>query len=320
MHPCRKISLLTGAALLALSGAGVYFPPPLPPKATPSGGAPVAATPSRRQPAGARNAGSSRAREAGRKPDLRGPTGAAAVLAALRRMDLADALDWLDGQRTAETGFLFEAYLAVLEPVMGAGHFSAGRDLLAATPRPDVRKLLHAAWADMWARRDPAAAAAWVAGLPSGEAEPRTMGEVAGIWAARAPAAAAAFAAALSPGEARQAALAQSLAHWCVLDLGTAAEWLHSREPHPDFDRALAVLSADARLVAVAPVSAMAFAEAVGDEALRLDAIAQVARQWSAHDAFAPRHYLETTDSLNAAQRIRVLVRLAARRGDGGGS
>ena len=245
--------------------------------------------------------------------------GARLTVESLRQRDLIDAVAVLDGESAADAAFLFEAYSAVLEPAVSNGNFRFVRSILETTPRADVRALLKAALADVWARRAPAEAAAWIASCSSEPERARALGDAMTTWAASDAEAAVAFAVALPPGDVRQAAVAGAMLQWRTRDLAGASEWLAGREAHPDFDVAIAALATDPTLVGVDPTTAMGWAGGIANEEVRLTAMADIAHAWALRDGSAARVYLQTTPLLTDAQRARVSVLIAARN-DGGSS
>ena len=182
-------------------------------------------------------------------PADRSPT---AFFESLRQADSLEALAMLDALGTPDATFLFEAYSAVLEPIISSGGFTAARDILATTPRADVRQLLVAAFGEVWARVAPADAAAWLAALPPDPNQPRLLADVVSGWAAREVRPALAFAWALPPGEARRGALAGAVRQWAIRDPHGAEAWLQSSPADPDCAAARSALAAPRTADAVA--------------------------------------------------------------------
>lgn len=236
------------------------------------------AAPSAQSPAPAAGVrGPARAREIAGAP--RAPRAPAAESGAAA--DAVSGLLAIDDLAGADAADRFDRYCAAIEPLAANGNYSAVCVILQTTPDAQLREMLIAAFAGVWGRHDPLAAAEWIASLPASPALARAMGEIFSTWAARDPRRAADFASALPPGKSRQEAATNLVRQWGAGDLAAPSEWLSRFPPHRDFDLAIASLVTDPRLITAAPHLAAEWSRRIADEHVRLGTLDQIAGRQS---------------------------------------
>lgn len=110
----------------------------------------------------------------------------------------------------------------------------------------------------------------------------------------------AAHALARAAGPARTALLDEALARWTLRDPAATAEWIarHLIDA-AEFDRAIALLVQRTDTVHRSTATALEMAENLADPDLRLNALAQVAKEWSEQNPSAALHYVLTSPDLS---------------------
>jgi hypothetical protein len=131
--------------------------------------------------------------------------------------------------------------------------------------------------AGQWANADPAAAAAWVAGFPDGQAQQNAMQSVINQWSANDPVAAGNWLKTLPAGDGKDAAITTYVGQ---------------------------VVNSD-------PAAAMAWAQSIGSEDSRNTAIENTARQWLQSDPTAATTWINNS-SLPAETKASLLQPSAA--------
>ncbi len=241
------------------------------------------------------------------------PNVVANVLAGLARVDPDRAIDLLFETMNATNqrgGGPFMALVA--NGALDAEHTAKLADRLLATPnRGQALQMM----TQMWAQREPHDAVRWL--LANGGAAPRTaVGQAAIQLARRDPAAAVAYVNSVPP-ELRATWISSVAEGYAQNDARAAAAWIAQHRGEPGYDAAVATIasrtaasdpSAAARLfdsvnVAEAPDApqasqrianawarqdpraAASWAAAIADDGARATAVGEVAAQWVAHDA-----------------------------------
>lgn len=156
-------------------------------------------------------------------------------------------------------------------------------------------------------------AAALVADLPAGPSRDRAQLHLADLWAARDPAAAARYADSFSVGEKRWAALASVLLRWRERDVAAAGDWLNSIPRTLDHDAAVAAIANYPPLMQDDPALAVTWAWRVTAPTLRWDTLRSAIRHWAFRDEPAARRYIADTPLFTPAQRDQLLARLGDR-------
>ncbi len=142
------------------------------------------------------------------------------------------------------------------------------------------RTLFHAL--QLMTADDPSAAAGLVRLLPAGETQTRAALDVARGLAVKDPAAALAFVGQLPAGSAQTLALNNALTSWAATAPAAAGQYVAGLPAGPAQDAAAAHLAA---LLAIDPVNALAWANALGAASARDAALIRIASTWAQADA-----------------------------------
>ncbi|MGC4014014.1 MAG: hypothetical protein QM755_05770 [Luteolibacter sp.] len=147
---------------------------------------------------------------------------------------------------------------------------------------------------------DPEAAAAVLAPFLNGSSADPGMklfnmpAVIAREWVALDPAAAGAWVATLPEGNARESAVSSMASSWYDTDAEAAGKWVDSLPPGMDRDKAArAIVSASTERD---PAGAFHWADEIGDDAQRLKSLESVARSWLAKDPEVARAAIRSAD------------------------
>lgn len=178
---------------------------------------------------------------------------------------------------------------------------------------------------NVWAQNDPAAAAAYVAGmqpgssrdtllrgvvagtasndpiaatrmlneLPAGSTRENATFEVAQIWAQSNPGAAIAWISQSASSVARDNALGSIVAQWAQNDSSSASAWLQTQPNSASKD--VAVQRFASAIQQYYPENALAWAESIGDDTARHTTVDSVIHDWLRRDSAAARTWIENS-------------------------
>lgn len=168
----------------------------------------------------------------------------------------------------------------------------------------DLRSGAMASVASQYAREDLTAAVDWINQHLDDPHAAAAVTQVASEWAGQDPEAVLDWAADL-PQSTQAGVFAEALDEWTERDPVAASEYLASMPASPAKDNAVQGFSTE--LAREDPQSAIAWAETIGDEALRAATLTQVAQTWYRRDQTAATTWLETSglpqESIEAVQQ-----------------
>lgn len=153
---------------------------------------------------------------------------------------------------------------------------------------------------------DGPAYASLLEGLPAGPFMEKAVTQLASAWGAREPEAALEWAAGQTDGNLRQSATGAAVEAWAREDVWGTSQWVDALPQGERRDLASYHLARS--LSKVEPVSAWTWAGSIGDPAARLEAQADVLREWrnsSAPDAAAA--VLQLADKLEPAAHQKLM-------------
>lgn len=150
------------------------------------------------------------------------------------------------------------------------------------------------------ARRDPQAAADWVASMESGEVQDRASGQVAGSLARVDVAKAAEFVSSLQPS-AKANAAAATVPAMSANDIAGTAHWVSSLAGTPGYDKVVEsfVWSCDNR----APEQSAAWIQGISDEGQQIRLYHRMLGEWQKRDSDAVRSWVAANDVPAAVKR-----------------
>lgn len=151
---------------------------------------------------------------------------------------------------------------------------------ISELPEGFARRRAYEAVGSIWAESDPQAAMDWAQSL-EGPAQPLAIDAVLQTWIGMDPAAAADWTDAVSTDDLalKRGLIGEIARQWIALEgPGPLAEWLQQRVPSPEYDQALVSLATQA--AAVAPETALRWAQVIADPDDRALAEALVGHTW----------------------------------------
>lgn len=208
-------------------------------------------------------------------------------------------------------------FVSALRGVVYSGRYDEARRLIATIELPGKEQEYDASsfLAGEWARFAPADAAKWALTLPEDSPARRQALTSLGVaWAQTDPAAAADFAASLPAGVDRENMLATALDTWVGEHPAEAGEWLLQHKQHPDFDQVLRSLATSSKIVETAPAMAIAWADTILSDEIRLQTMKIVMQKWAEKSPDAAKEFLQTHD-FTAEMRDELRKELEARLG-----
>jgi len=206
------------------------------------------------------------------------------------------------------------AYVSAMQGMIYAGKFEDAIRLIGGqTPGLSGQKDLLTLVGSEWGSYDPAKALAWAQTLPQGSQE-QVLGSVVESWAAVDPKAVADYSASLPEGNLRSMALTQAVNVWVGQDgsnIKEVASWLNQSSGSADasYDPVrykIATASAGQQDLG----TAINWANAIGDDDLRAQALATVITSWSAWDQAGAQDFLQHSNLMTPEMRASVQNRM----------
>jgi len=154
------------------------------------------------------------------------------------------------------------------------------------------------------ATSDPEGAAAKVAGIPEGRDRERAIENIAGPWARKEPAAAAAWVAGQSLAD-PQEAIRPVIATWANQDSGAALDFIRQQAPGALRDEATATFVWSNR--SGDPQESMRLAESIGDERARERSAGIAAMRWLQEDREAATDYIQQSTAFGEQAKQRLI-------------
>lgn len=188
-----------------------------------------------------------------------------------------------------------------------AGRHARAAALLAALPDGERAAAIASVY-DRWAEAAPEAASASALALADHVTRASAWRAVVRRRAFADPAGLAAHAGGSPPGPERHAALEAALARWLELDAPAAVEWIGRLPASPENDVVVAQVARHAAQIDRRHESALEWAEAIQEPALRSRVLGDVIRDWRDHAPRAAEAYARVTPHLTASEREDILV------------
>lgn len=154
-----------------------------------------------------------------------------------------------------------------------------------------------------WARRDPAAAGAWLRLRPDDIVRQQALATVIRTWLRFDPRAAADFALALPDAPARARALEQVAGAWVAQDPVAASIWAESLPALPELDTFAAALATIPELIFSQLDTSLSWAEVITSEELRMQTLGIILERRSAAGPEDSNIYLVTTPRAAPARK-----------------
>ena len=157
-------------------------------------------------------------------------------------------------------------------------------------------------------RKDTESAVSYLDKMDASERD-SIMKEVVEQWARNgkeATAEAAEWVASQGDGKGKVDATGEIVGQWMRSDPAAASEWLGAQPVGDARDRGVTALLRD-RSVREDPSAAVAWADTISNEELRSEQVERSARSWLASDRAAALEYLETSESLSAEQKTKLI-------------
>ena len=195
---------------------------------------------------------------------------------------------------------------ATVGALVRAGDFGVALDFARRGPAAERGSWLKTIFAS-WAERDPSFARDIATALGTQDVGGETFTAVIDNWAAVAPAQAAAYAMELPTGAARDSACKTSFSHWALQDPASLAQAVPTMTNASDRDAAAAAFVCATDAANRPTATALVWAEAIGDAALRERALVHVVQEWAQQDATAAKRYIETAARLTEQDRAALL-------------
>ena len=161
---------------------------------------------------------------------------------------------------------------------------------------------------ESWVGKDTDAAVAYMAKMDQGERD-QIMKEVVEQWGrkgAEAQPAAAEWVASQPDGKGKVDATGEIVGQWMRTDAESASGWLNEQPEGDAKDRGIAALLRD-RSVREDPEAAVAWADSISDSEMRSEQVESSARNWLSKDRASALEYLESTNSLSAEQKTKLI-------------
>lgn len=127
-------------------------------------------------------------------------------------------------------------------------------------------------------------------------------------WATSAPTQLARYALTLPPGEYRSIAIGSVLDPWIQQDPAGASSFLAQTTNPAEHDQVLSRLATHTDNAFRPTGQALAWAEAIGNDALRKEALAHVVREWFGQDPAAATRYIEASPAFSQTQRHQLIA------------
>ncbi|MEC9036551.1 MAG: hypothetical protein VX588_06995 [Verrucomicrobiota bacterium] len=159
-----------------------------------------------------------------------------------------------------------------------------------------------------WVREDPESTVAYLDKMDSSERD-SIMKEVVEQWARigeEATVDAANWVASQDDGKGKVDATGEVVGQWMRSDPEAASEWLGAQPVGDARDRGVTALLRD-RSVREDPSTAVAWADTISNDEMRSEYVERSARSWLASDRASALEYLETSESLSAEQKTKLI-------------
>jgi hypothetical protein len=206
------------------------------------------------------------------------------------------------------------AYVSAMQGMIYAGKFEDAIQIIGTgAPGLSGQNDLLTLVGSEWGHYDPAKAIAWAQSLPQGSQE-QVLGSVVESWAEVDPKAVADYSASLPEGNLRSMALTQAVNVWVGQDgskIKEVASWLNQSPGSADasYDPVrykIATASAGQQDLG----TAINWANAIGDDDLRAQALATVITSWSAWDQAGAQDFLQHSTLMTPEMRASVQNRM----------
>jgi len=161
---------------------------------------------------------------------------------------------------------------------------------------------------ESWVGKDTDAAVAYMEKMDQGERD-QIMKEVVEQWGrkgAEAQPAAAEWVASQPDGKGKVDATGEIVGQWMRTDAESASGWLNEQPEGDAKDRGISALLRD-RSVREDPEAAVAWADSISDSEMRSEQVESSARNWLSKDRASALEYLESTTSLSAEQKTKLI-------------
>ena len=161
---------------------------------------------------------------------------------------------------------------------------------------------------ESWVEKDTDAAVAYMEKMDQGERD-QIMKEVVEKWGrkgAEAQPDAAEWVASQPDGKGKVDATGEIVGQWMRTDAESASGWLNEQPEGDAKDRGIAALLRD-RSVREDPEAAVAWADSITDSEMRSEQVESSARNWLSKDRASALEYLESTNSLSAEQKTKLI-------------
>lgn len=253
------------------------------------------------------------ARELAAARAIDGPERSAAIVRALEHLGQfpADALTAGKQLLSEEPQHAAEFGTVLMGALVRAGEFPAALELASTAGPAENRSEWMSLVLDSWVRHEPNMGPELAGSLIKQGISGPVFDAFARGWADSAPDKLADFAAQLPPGPSRASAFNAAWERWVERDPMTAAQWMAVRlKDAPEFEPALATLLARTDDLFTSTETAVQWAEAIDDPALRLSATTHVLQRWARRDRAAAVNYVRTAPKLDPSEREKLLAAL----------
>lgn len=234
-------------------------------------------------------------------------TDMAVTLAGWAGADPAAAIKWWDGlaDQPDKKGWTSQGHLmaGLVEGLADADSQAATGFVLSleAAGHKEAHRMLGIVTTEVLRTGGPVEASLWTMGLPASSMKTSTVGRVSYEYAKRDPEAAVTWLESLPAGQDQSRGFGSAVSAWAGRDPQRAGEYINGMPKSPARDSAI---SSYARRVAYEdPTMAIAWADAVGDPAMREDTLIRTGQVYFRRDAQAARDWLASSGLSPQAQK-----------------
>ena len=220
-----------------------------------------------------------------------------AALEGQAQSDLAGAFNALAAadDTIADVRIREHAAEELVERVVAQGSVAEAQRYIDILPDGPERRHAYEELAGELGRYDPQAGLGLLAQFKGEPAYNEMQSDFVRNWASNDPAAAANWIDQNARGtEAYNRLVTSTVARWSRYDLAGAAEWVNNKEPSPELDRAVAMVTY--RTASEDPAVAMTWAESIKNDGYRGRLMERVAGEWQARDPEAFEAYLSASE------------------------
>jgi hypothetical protein len=218
------------------------------------------------------------------------------------------------GDSLGSSGDTSDPTSAAIHALVTAGNLAAAKQALATWSQgPNHNNISGSAFAEAAAAlagTSPTLAAAWLQSLPPSDGLASGIGAVANVWAQTDPQGAMAWAEGLDSQENREGAIGTIFDAWVTKNPTSAAQWFGTHDTDPAADQMLYTWVMGSSLRVSAPETAMQWAQLIGNENLRSDAVGQTALIWAQKDPAAAAKFVTQSPALNPEQKSHLLQQM----------